>query len=297
MGGAPSGSSEAIARRFADWIGTMENLPLFLYVHPNDPHTPFDPRAPFDALPGLTSPSGRRPKAFARYARDVRVADHFLGTVLAELQARDLLDRTVVAVVSDHGEEFHDHGALGHGVAMWTESLRVPLVIRVPGADWAGRVHRGRVSLLDVMPTLVELAGVDPPGGLEGRSLVAQLGREHAPFAPDPVFAHLFTMSVRLDRDLMAEGSFPGDLTVFQDRWKLMLRDYDDHLGGHVTLFDLAADPAERDDVSRDHPERVEQMSELARAWYDAARSEPVGGEVDIRPETMEQLRALGYLE
>jgi arylsulfatase A-like enzyme len=180
---------------------------------------------------------------------------------------------------------------------MWTESLRVPLVIRVPGADWAGRVHRGRVSLLDVMPTLVELAGVDPPGGLEGRSLVAQLGREHAPFAPDPVFAHLFTMSVRLDRDLMAEGSFPGDLTVFQDRWKLMLRDYDDHLGGHVTLFDLAADPAERDDVSRDHPERVEQMSELARAWYDAARSEPVGGEVDIRPETMEQLRALGYLE
>jgi arylsulfatase A-like enzyme len=297
--GAPSGTSEGIFGRFESWIGEMGNVPLFLYLHPNDPHSPWEPRAPFHAIPGLTSPTGRRNVAFARYARAVRVADHYLGSVLAALEERGILERTVVAVVSDHGEEFLDHGQLGHGVSMWTESLRVPLIVRAPWALPAGGVHRGRVSLLDVMPTLVELVGRDVPTGLEGKSLLAELAGGNAQFSPSPVFAHLITVKVRLDEEVMEHRTFPGDITVLQDRWKLMLRDYGSHQDGGGGLFDLAADPAERDDLATRDPARAEAMAELGRAWYEAARIDrsSAAQAVEIRPETRDQLRALGYVK
>jgi arylsulfatase A-like enzyme len=297
--GAPSGTSEGIFRRFEAWIGEMGNVPLFLYLHPNDPHPPWEPRAPFDAIPGMKSPTGRRVVAFARYARAVRVADRYLGCVLAALEERGILDRTVVAVASDHGEEFLDHGRLGHGDAMWTESLRVPLILRAPWALSAGRIHRGRVSLLDVMPTLADLAGAGVPDGLEGRSLVADLAHGETQFSPAPVFAHLITIRLRLDEDVMDRRTFPGDITVLQDRWKLMLRDYGSNQVDGGGLFDLRADPAELDDVTALHADRAEAMAEIGRAWYEAALVDrpSVPREVEIRPETMDQLRALGYVE
>jgi arylsulfatase A-like enzyme len=236
-------------------------------------------------------------RRFARYARDGRVADHFFGEILSALRDRGRLERTVVAVVADHGEEFLDHGEMGHGVSMWTETLRVPFVLRAPGL--VPGVHRGRVSLLDVVPTLVDLAGIEAPTGFEGRSLVGELEDGGTRFSSRPVFAHLFTQPVRLDRDLMAERTFTGDLAVLQDQWKLVVRDYGGHADGGASLFDLRNDPGERHDVANLHPERVAEMIELARAWYRTVRSDrPVGDEVlEIQPEALEQLRALGYLD
>jgi len=88
-----------------------------------------------------------------------------------------------------------------------------------------------------------------------------------------------------------------GDVTVLRDEWKLTVRDYGEHLESGVTLFDLASDPGERNDVAARLPERVESMTGLARGWYVAVRSDGAPGEVEIRPEAMEQLRALGYVE
>jgi hypothetical protein len=97
----------------------------------------------------------------------------------------------------------------------------------------------------------------------------------------------------------MAERTFTGDLAVLQDQWKLVVRDYGGHADGGASLFDLRDDPGERHDVANLHPERVAEMIELARTWYRTVRSDrPVGDEVlEIRPEALEQLRALGYLD
>jgi arylsulfatase A-like enzyme len=119
------------------------------------------------------------------YDAGIRVADNALGRVVAALERRGVLDRTLVIVTSDHGEEFLEHGRFLH-TQLRPELLRVPFVVRLPGAEHAGMRIEHAVSHLDLMPTVLDLLGLEPGRDLEGRSLVPLLRGE--PWPPRPLF-------------------------------------------------------------------------------------------------------------
>jgi arylsulfatase A-like enzyme len=210
------------------------------------------------------------------------------------------LETAVFALVSDHGEEFREHGRMGHGIQLFAETQHVPFVLYAPGSVPAGSISVDRVSGLDVLPTLLELAGVAAPEVIEGRSLLASLSGSGAGsrFPDEPSFAHVVTMRMRLDDAVMADPAVVGTLSVMRGAWKCVVQDYASHKEPSVALFELAADPRELVDVAAEHPEMARSMEAEARTWWrerragagDAAASVPDA-------EAVEQLRALGYLE
>ena len=198
---------------------------LFLYLHFIDPHHPYRVRA------GFTRGSGAR----ARYEGEIAYADHHVGAVLDALEELGLWRDTLVIITGDHGEEFGEHGGRFHGETLYDEGLRVPLVFA--GAGLAPGRSGAPVSLVDVVPTVLQLVGIERPGPgtLHGRSLVADLHGQPPAEAPRrPVFAQ--TGPWKADSRVAVVAA--GRIKVITDRRQRVFEQYD-----------LAADPVEANDL------------------------------------------------
>jgi arylsulfatase A-like enzyme len=212
------------------------------------------------------------------YDAGIRRADAALFKLVAFLHQRRAWRDTVFVLLSDHGDEFGDHGSLGHGSTLYGELLRVPLIILAPG--FAPRVVEERVGLVDLMPTLLDLLQLEPPPLMHGRSLVPLLAGE--PRRASVADAHVgdATTGGATLRSIDSEG------------WKLIV----DTTSGEVELFDLENDPSERNDIAAAHPARVVRLSDRLDAHFRALQ---VAGADVVEPteQNLEQLRALGYLD
>jgi arylsulfatase A-like enzyme len=276
--------------------------PYFLYVHYLDPHDPYQP--PADAAPasrfaGAGPPGndrefvrlGRPAPAAARIERGVpgptlTAADleHLVALYDDEIRywdgefaalREDLLRRgaatTVVAVVSDHGEEFLEHGRLKHCHTLFDTELHTPFVLFAPGVP--PRRVAAPVSNLDLVPTLLELAGAGAaPRGLEGRSL-SPLLRGESGRPPAPQFA-----------------TFGALWSVVSDRHKLI----QDLAGGGLRLYDLTADPRELVEMGSRDPATLLRLRRLVERWREV--SAPGRASAGGR-EAEELLRSVGYLQ
>ena len=271
--------------------------PFFAYVHTIDPHGPYSPAQPYRArfAPGVplelgtrrtlrALSKGERPRGprtaeqlRALYQAEVAASDAAFGELRAELERRGLWQDTAVVVVSDHGEEFLERGGLEHGKTLHAESLDIPLLLRVPGGSPGTRVQR-LARQVDVMPTLLELAGVASPPGLDGESLVPALSGGE-PLAP-----------VAARSQVSLEG--PAGSAVTTSRYRLIVTD---RAGGReVRLFDRREDPGERRDLSAGLPIALAYLESVLR-WPAGAGASSSAPELD--EEDLEQLRALGYVE
>ena len=140
-------------------------------------------RAMHERPPAADQTSSIARELSALYDAEIACNDHHVGRLLDHLKARDLYDSTIVLVVSDHGEEFYEHEFWGHGDTLYGEQLRVPFVLKLPHQASAGRVVDGLAQHLDVMPTVLDLVGLPPVAGVQGRSLKPVIGG-----APSPPF-------------------------------------------------------------------------------------------------------------
>jgi len=229
----------------------------------------------------------------ALYAKDVARADERLGEVVGELEERGLLEHTIFVLLSDHGEEFDEHGGWQHDQSVYEELMRVPLVVRLPGRRHAGTRVAEPVSLVDVVPTLAALTGVPALAeGSRGRDLLPLV--EGAAASDD-----LRITGVRINRKKYFRPAHEarGDLNVVarQGRWKSIWNVEPDS----VELYDLAADPGERADVAAREPERAAAMRDASEAWWQACRAtaDGAGRRETLTPEMLERLRALGYAD
>lgn len=235
-------NSDAVARGAVRWLRhRRSSRPFFLWMHLIDPHAPYQVPA-----------GGRRfgDRTLDLYDAEIHFADRSLGTVLAALDELHLDSSTIVAVVSDHGEEFAEHGVRFHSRSLFNQVARIVFVLRVPGA--APRVVETPVSIVDVMPTLLELVGVDGPGGMNGRSLAAAVRGEDS--RPRPVFIEVYPME-NVERNLAA---------VVDGGWKLIW----DREANAWSLFSLG-DPDDREDRAAAEPVRVAAMRALLLATID----------------------------
>ncbi|MFW5926402.1 MAG: sulfatase-like hydrolase/transferase [Myxococcota bacterium] len=306
--------AEFVAADALDWLDQRpEDEPFFLYVHTIDPHVPYRP--PDEFLEPYGNPRYRGPVNFGRdatllgniktgkvrlrkrdkahlealYDGEISYHDVHFAAILDGLERRGLADDTLVVVTSDHGEEFWDHGSVGHGHSVYDELLRVPLLIRMPGMA-EGQALRADAGLVDVVPTLLDALGLPVPEHLAGRSLLPELSGE-----PPPAPA--------------------GTVSGFLDNWRALAvgRTKLVQRGAHdARLYDLHDDPDENRNVAADRPVALRHARALLGLRL--ADAEPVrrAGRrkaaprkdtshreqtVEIDDETAAQLRALGYVD
>ncbi len=170
-----------------EFLDSRRGLPTFLYVHTMDPHVPYAPPKPFDTmfdpkpLPGHPGVDPRtdfkepldRERLVAQYDGDIAYGDQQFGRFIEEIRKRGLYDHALIFFVSDHGEEFQDHGGWLHGRSVFDELIRVPLIVKFAGKQGAGSRIPQMVALSDVLPTILEASGMpvpDPPA-IIGRPL------------------------------------------------------------------------------------------------------------------------------
>jgi arylsulfatase A-like enzyme len=178
----------------------------------------------------------------AAYTGGARWVDGLMGEILAWMERERLLDDAALALTADHGEAFGEHGTLEHGRVCYDEVVRVPLILRGRGALGSGRTVTANVSLMDVMPTLMEACGQALPDGVTGRSLVPVIeGREGGRIA---------LTQERLDHHVTRTDLSWALRSLRSDRWKAILT-WDLRAGTvREEAYDLAADPGEQRDLA-----------------------------------------------
>jgi arylsulfatase A-like enzyme len=218
------------------------------------------------------------------YDAEIRQLDDRLADLFAFLERSGLAATTLVAVTSDHGEEFFERGRFLHGMTLHKEQLHVPFLLRGPGVPEGVRIAEPAHGI-DVPPTLLALLGVAAPATLDGHDLSAQWrdGASDAP--PRMLFAETWP----------AENAAPllgtHRVSVLQAPYKL-IHNLDD---GTTRLYDHATDPGETRNLVSERPQIAERLR-AAALRYDAARIES-GAAVEVSPAQRERLRALGYAE
>jgi len=227
------------------------------------------------------------------YDGAIRLADRRFGSVIDLLSDRGLLDNTVVVFLSDHGEELGEHGGWQHDQSVYEELIHIPLVIRLPGALNAGRRVDSIVTLVDVAPTLLALAGVPDPGASpHGRDLGALMtgktgGEEEGPivvavrdnkkkyFAPWKIGRGDLNIAIR-------EGALKAIVNIEI---------------GTVEIYDLEADPGETDDLADRRPDEAARFAEHAATWLSQCGTGAEGASSHLDEATVDRLRALGYVD
>lgn len=273
-----------------------EPRPFFLFLHTYEVHHPYTPgladlqlfadhyagRLPpqisIDLLQDINHgrvPLSPEDLAFivAAYDAEIRSVDRGFGRLVDYLRQNGLLETTVIVVTSDHGEEFFEHGEVGwHSHTLYEELLRVPLIVRLPGARFAGRRPVQRVRSIDIAPSLLDLLGLPPAPSFDGRSLLPLFPEEGA----------LEDLPAIAFRDTAAGEVFES-LAI--RRFKL----------AEGKLFDLEEDPWEKRDRAAADPATLAALkSELQREVSRRPGAAPAAP-VALGEEERERLRSLGY--
>ncbi len=227
--------------------------PAFYYVHLMDPHAPYQP-PPGQLHAASQTGAARRllpvppvgvPQAptpwphFQKYLGEVRDLDTGLGNFFDFLRREGVYEQSLILLVSDHGEEFLDHGQLWHGKTLYEEVLRVPAVLKLPGNRAAGAQVLGAVHFEDFVPTISAALGLEPPPETAGVNVLEGL----------PARPHLATLI--LDEHRLT--------SIADDGWKLIV----DHVRDRSELYHLEQDPTERKDVAAEEPAHVDRLQRL----------------------------------
>ncbi len=281
-------NADGVEDTLKQWeVELTDGQPTLLYLHLNDVHLPRRKRVPFyrAALAGELEDE-------ARYVSEIGFLDQILGRMYKRYGwAQD----TIVMVLSDHGEEFLEHGKEGHGRSLYREVNRVLMMISGPGVE-AGRRVGVNVSLIDVLPTLADLIGAEPPGQLKGRSL-------------EPLFGERFEPADFVDRTLFASWknpnydpeATPGSQSEVRELWSVLHGPYRliQALGSDSTsleLYDESADPAEQHDLAKQEYERAgELLGRLELFRQHALLRAGESADVSLDQDALDALQVLGY--
>jgi len=265
MGDIQRSGSDTL-RAALDWVDTVGERPFLLFFHIYEPHVPRTPPEPF------------RSRYADPYDGEVAASDAVVGELVAALRERGLYDGSTIVLLSDHGEGLGDHQEDEHGILLYREVLQVPLIVKLPGSRQAGGAVAEPVQLVDVTPTLLELAGVEPPAALPGASLLSFLAED----GPPPELAGRALYSETFHPQLAFGWS--ALTSVVQGRHHYIE-------GVDRELFDLVADPGERRNLVRTD-RRAYAALRNALDGFDRRLELPF--EEDT--ETRQALAALGYL-
>jgi arylsulfatase A-like enzyme len=289
LAGQPTGGLAALNHEIIPWLESHAAERFFVFVHTYDVHCPFTPPEPYLSMftsgyqPGFeiagqcgfhfnTLDLGDSDWEYisSLYDGGIRYADAMFEPILKAVRRLGLDQNTIIIVTSDHGESLGERGRVGHNEVRDVQ-LRVPLIIRHPSGRSA--VIDYPAQSIDILPTVLSMLGVEPPGSLPGVDLT-----------------QLASSRPQLGRFRLAENVFGTDASVrVDDRWSLLL-----HWGKPVELYDLRSDPAEASNLIEAEPAIAEKLHAAHKRLRAPVRELSPYPE-DLDEETRDQLRALGY--
>ncbi len=304
MGKMILNSGKAITRRANAWLDARDtSKPFFMFLHFYDVHTDLTPDPEWKqafvgeyagTFDGTTMPlfrvrNGKRSMDAAdiqwlkeMYAAEIRTLDDVLGAFFQGLEDKGLEGSTVVALTSDHGEEFFEHGSVLHGRTYFEEQTRIPLILRGPGVPAGLRISE-RVHHIDIAPSLLAFAGVPAPP-MDG----VDLGLAWTTGSPLDRRELLFSEA---DHNNVVDGHDVSNIRrmLRQGPYKLIY----DTVSGQKVLYNLELDPREQQDLALAEPERTARMF---AALKDFMRGAVLGNEIGELDEAgRARMRALGY--
>jgi len=300
-------TSPTVNRLALDWLEQKRdpNRPFLLYLLYFDPHADYAPPSPYDRMfdpdyegtedgRGMyeRSASGRPPpperdRAHVRalYDGDIRFTDDHLGVVLERMGKLGLIENTLIVVVSDHGEEFWEHGGTLHGHTLYEELVHVVCVLSWPGRLKPGTVFSQQVSHVDLMPSILDAAGLPIPKQCRGESFMPCLASPEKVFPRQECFMETEIRDVHLAGIRSAGTKVVWDLKTGQKRGYLLREDPGETAGADCAATAWCREPAARLDTWRQEALREK-----------AAHPEPKKITAEIDPRLKKQLKALGYM-
>jgi arylsulfatase A-like enzyme len=305
--------AEGVTQTALEWLAKRDpQRPFFLFLHYTDPH---DPYLPHEGLLPFPEPRGRyngsraqlrqmdhasrrgellpadRARIRYLYAAEVKYCDIWIGKLIEGLNKLAVWDDLMLVVTADHGEGLWDHDYRGHGRDLYEEMIRVPLLVRYPGwsRDPAARITEP-VSLVDLAPTFLATAGIPAPAEFRGRDLWPLIAGKTRPPELSGIYAELGLDKVHLE-------------SVRVDSHKLIRdreRPADDDSA--YQLFDLAADPGEKQDLNAQASASENGLRASLAAWRAALADQAVivkqGAPLpELSLADLESMKALGYLD
>lgn len=264
-----------------------KNRPWFVFAGYMDPHDPYFEH-PYNGR-GVARAAAQHPPAQAAarmralYRGEIRFWDRHFGALLEALKQRGLYNQTTIVVTSDHGEEFQDHGGYWHGTTLYDEQLHVPLWLKLPGSQRGGSRISHWVQSIDIAPTLLRLAGLRAPAGMQGGDLFKGTQR---------VYAEEDHEGNRLQSLRERDG---------QSAHKLIEANPGNPRGLEpVELYRVDVDPREESNIAQREQARVRSLARVmnkARVGAAAASTDRATVDVSHDPKALERLRSLGYVE
>jgi arylsulfatase A-like enzyme/Flp pilus assembly protein TadD len=244
------------------WLDGRGDRPFFLFLHFYEPHKPYAPPA--------------RYAAYAPYDGEIAYADELVGRLLARLRGSSLYDRSTIILLADHGEGLGDHGEQEHGMFLYLETTRVPLIVKLPGQYDQRRVAMP-VQHIDIAPTVLDLVGAPKRGTLRGRSLKTVLAGEGS----------------LVDTGIYAEALYSRYHFGWSELYSLTDSRYRLIRAPRDELFDLERDPRESSSIAAERPQ-VRQAMRGALEQMIAGSS--ITSPSAVSDEDRQRLSALGYV-
>lgn len=324
--------------RLLPWLERHRDGRFFVFLHVADPHSPYEPYEPWSDFygepgdledyveqretvrPHIDNPlmqrfgmprredveeAGLDPEHYVAleydaYDASIRAMDEEIGRVIATLEELGLDDDVVVAVVSDHGTELLDHDDHFHGHTVYGELNQVPMFFWGPGTVPAGVRIEPTVETLDLMPTVLDLAGIAAPDNLQGQSLVPLMGEgvtstAGARYRPRPAVTETERTPPR------ALPSEAGDcFALAVDDWKLVR--CEPEMGEPTNeLYHRPDDPYDQNDLAAEQPQKVAELLEQLEGWRQQAEANRLQSDDELAEgmsaEELERLRSLGYVQ
>jgi len=296
-------SAECLAGRMIPWLQENNPQPFFLYAHFFDPHDTYNAPPPYTEMFCNRQPDNRGllggdMRGYTRgflinfpmvdlsrndveylkclYDGEIRYADSQIGKIMEQMKALGLLDNTILIITADHGEEFLEHGRLLHGQTLYRELTHVPLILRYPPAVKPGRI-RTAVETTDIVPTVLDLAGIQVPPGLDGTSLAPLIRSGDEGQHPRKTFSWADHITYRC-------------VSIQAGNWKFIKTTFP----SLKELYDLNQDPNEKNNLAGKYPNLVKAFDDEAQ---DLLRRKGVPPIIHgLSPTLRDTLRSLGYI-
>ena len=261
--------AEKVIASARKWLKQNRKDPFFLWVHLFDPHAAYDPPEPYQS------------RFHERlYDGEIAYMDASLKPLLNDISQEDLKDKTLICLTADHGEGLGEHGEMTHAFFTYNSTLHVPLVFSAPWMISPGTIVQAPVSLVDIYPTLLELAGIKQKENLQGVSLVKAFNNPS--FNRPPLYFET--------QYGMLQYGWAELCAIRSEDWKYICAPEEE-------LYYLPSDPGERHNLWKVKPEIAQDLkAQLEQMRKSSSYSEIAGSQHEIDEKTRQRLRKLGYL-
>ncbi|MCK4431168.1 MAG: sulfatase-like hydrolase/transferase [Candidatus Aminicenantes bacterium] len=263
-----------VIEAFFEWFERNQQKKFFSWIHLYDPHTPYDPPEPYK------SRYSNRPWGF--YDGEIAYVDFLIGKVLDNLRKKEILEKTIIVIVGDHGESLGEHRENRHGFFIYDATISVPLIIKIPSSKLGEIEVSSQVETIDIMPTLLQILGLPVPHEVQGKNLIPLIMGKNS----------------REKRLAYSETYYPRYRYGWSELKSLRSTQYKYIQAPRPELYDLTKDPDEQYNVYKQNLTIGKKFEQKLKSLQEemSAKGVEERGPQKLDEESREKLMALGYI-